>query len=393
MQALQLPSNPTFAVLGCVGEHNAGDEALFLACVQQLRARWPAARVIAFSNDVAHTRQSYGVEAVSALSMMSLGTIVPAIRQGVIVDALRTIASCDCLVVCGGELIRTDFGMKATLSIFDRVLVARVLGKPRLFLGVGAGGLDDERQLRMMRFAAKDAPILAREAESARRLKDAGIGLPEAACDLALLLRPTPPAIALPDTPWCAVSLRDPATTKSCRNMAIGRDELIDRLAESADHIVEHLRMVPVFLPFGLEPDDDRRFHRLVHARMRRGSEAVLVEEEMPVDGLLGAIGQASLVLGMRLHASIFAINQGIPAVGIAYDSKVRKQYEYFGIEDFCVPIESPGLIPGALDAATADAAAIRTRLESRLERLRTSAAGRLDVALGLGSPRDDRPD
>jgi polysaccharide pyruvyl transferase WcaK-like protein len=390
MQAPQLPSNPTFAVLGCVGEHNAGDEGLFLACVQQLQARWPAARVIAFSNDVEHTRRSYGVEAVSALSMMSLGTIVPAIRQGVIVDALRTIASCDCLVVCGGELIRTDFGMKATLSIFDRVLVARVLGKPRVFLGVGAGGLDDERQLRMMRFAAKDAPILAREAESARRLEDAGIGLPEVACDLALLLRPKPPEITLPDTPWCAVSLRDPATTKSCRNMAIGREELVDQLAAAVDHIVEHLRMVPVFLPFGLAPDDDRRFHRLVHARMRLGSEAILVEEEMPVDGLLGAIGQASLVLGMRLHASVFAINQCVPAVGIAYDPKVRKQYEYFGIEDFCIPIAMPGLIPSALDAAAVNSTAIRGKLASRLAGLRTSTATSLDRALGLASPRDD---
>lgn len=380
---IELPDAPVFAVLGCIGEHNAGDEALFLSSVQQLRARWLDARFVAFSNSVEHTRSTYGVEAVSALSLLSLKTIIPAVRQGVIRDAIATIARCDCLVICGGELIRTDFGMRATMSIFDRILIARLLGKPRIFLGVGAGGLDDPRQLRLMRFAAAGAPILARETESAQRLQNAGIGLPEPTCDMALLLEPAQPGIELPAGPWCAISLRDPATTKSCRNISIGRDELVRRFATAADHVVEALGMTPVFLPFGLEPDDDRHIHREVRNCMRHGARAVLHESELPVDTLLGAVGRASLVLGMRLHACIFAMNQMVPVVGIAYDDKVRKQFEYFDIAEHCIAIDGPDRLCTMLSDATARAAAIRSVISSRLAELRAHAADRLDTALG----------
>lgn len=380
---LELSGAPVFAILGCIGEHNAGDEALFLSSVQQLRARWPDASFVAFSNSIEHTRSTYGVDAVSALSLFSAKTIIPAIRQGVILDAIATIARCDCLVVCGGELIRTDFGMKATLSIFDRILIARLLGKPRIFLGVGAGGLDDPRQLKLIRFATAGAPILARETESAHRLQSAGIGIPEPSCDMALLLEPAQPGIEQPAGPWCAISLRDPATTKSCRNIGIERGEIVRRLADAADHVVEALGMTPVFLPFGLEPDDDRSIHREVRDRMRHGALAVLHESELPVDALLGAVGRASLVLGMRLHACIFAMNQAVPVVGIAYDAKVRKQFEYFGIAEHCAAIDGPDVLCAMLSEAAARAPAIRSGLTTRLAELRAEATRRLDAVLG----------
>ncbi len=373
---------PHFAIVGCIGEHNAGDEALFLSTLQQLRTRWPEARFTAFTNDEAHTRATYSVEAVSALGILAPATAIAAARQGTTWKTLRTLARCDCLVVCGGELIRTDFGLKATLSIFDRVLLARLFGKKRLFLGVGAGALDDPLQMSLIRFASRSAPVLAREAESFQRLQAARVGVPVEASDMALLLQPAAPRLALPEGPWCAISLRDPATTRSCRGMAITREEVVRRLAAAADHVVEALGMAPVFVPFGLEPDDDRRFHRDVHGAMRHGAAARLLEDELPVDQLLGLMGRASLVLGMRLHACVFAINQNVPVVGVAYDAKVRKQFEYFGLERCCTPIDGPDELPRLLDEAHAGAAAISTQMSTRLQVLRSRVSRSIDAVL-----------
>lgn len=51
---------------------------------------------------------------------------------------------------------------------------------------------------------------------------------------------------------------------------------------------------------------------------------------------ILGVVGGAQFVLGMRLHTLIYAAKMGTPLIGLCYDPKVDATMEYIGQEFTC---------------------------------------------------------
>ena len=51
------------------------------------------------------------------------------------------------------------------------------------------------------------------------------------------------------------------------------------------------------------------------------------------VEEMEGIIGLCDLLIGMRLHALIYAVTSKTPAVGIVYDPKVKAQLESLSID------------------------------------------------------------
>ena len=51
---------------------------------------------------------------------------------------------------------------------------------------------------------------------------------------------------------------------------------------------------------------------------------------------MVGLIGRADAVLGMRLHSLIFAAAQGTPFAGVSYDPKVAGFVDYMGQGRWC---------------------------------------------------------
>lgn len=49
--------------------------------------------------------------------------------------------------------------------------------------------------------------------------------------------------------------------------------------------------------------------------------------------------GRVHTFIGMRLHSLIFAAQNAIPIIGIAYAPKVRRFFQEMGLEDFCLEI------------------------------------------------------
>jgi polysaccharide pyruvyl transferase WcaK-like protein len=49
------------------------------------------------------------------------------------------------------------------------------------------------------------------------------------------------------------------------------------------------------------------------------------------------------VMVGMRLHSLIFAVQKGIPVIGISYAPKVRRFFQEIGLEEFCLGVEEYG--------------------------------------------------
>jgi len=61
--------------------------------------------------------------------------------------------------------------------------------------------------------------------------------------------------------------------------------------------------------------------------------------------------------IGMRLHSLIFAVQNGVPAIGIAYAPKVRRFFNAVGLGDYCLSTTGYGMLNERYHSLMADGA------------------------------------
>ena len=99
------------------------------------------------------------------------------------------------------------------------------------------------------------------------------------------------------------------------------------KIAEAVDYAVEKYDLVPLFIP--MKKQQDAKLCQKLGQEMRH--RLYQLEDGETVDSVIGAVRRCSLLLGMRLHALIYAAGGGVPVIGLAYDPKVTGFMEYIG--------------------------------------------------------------
>lgn len=85
------------------------------------------------------------------------------------------------------------------------------------------------------------------------------------------------------------------------------------------------------------------------------------------------------LVISMRLHALIFAVQNAIPVIGIAYAPKVRNLFYDLGMEEFCLEPGEHARLPEVFKELTRRQDEISARLQSYTELASRQVAARID--------------
>jgi polysaccharide pyruvyl transferase WcaK-like protein len=95
-------------------------------------------------------------------------------------------------------------------------------------------------------------------------------------------------------------------------------------IALTADYLQESYGVKPVFIPM---QHDDLSVIDGVIAKMK--TTGYVIRNRYSVAQTIGIIGRMEMVIGMRLHALIFAASQSIPIVGMVYDPKIEGFLKY----------------------------------------------------------------
>ncbi len=395
----------SLAILGWYGSPNLGDEAELAAILAAL-ARLPhPPHATVFSIAPARTQAQHGAYP-GGLTALPRNPLAPA--------ALRALRRARVLILGGGGLIQDQTSIY-NLPIFTAfALLARARGCALQWWGVGVEPLVTpfgRAQARLLvRLAAPGAAGL-RDANSARLLR--GAGAPHArlrvSADPAVMLdpasAPAPPVRAgvgprvafclrdLPNNPRGAglgyllpVALQKRFGLGGRAAAAHGRRAaaFYALLAAAADHAVTAWDAQVVFVPFW--PGRDDAIAADVRARMRHPDAATVLGAVDSPAAMRALLGTMDLVVGMRLHALIFAAMAGVPVVGFGYAQKVPAFLARIGQARFALdPATVQGVdVTAALDAAWQDRAAIRAELAGRGTALRAAAAADARVAARL---------
>jgi polysaccharide pyruvyl transferase WcaK-like protein len=226
--------------------------------------------------------------------------------------------------------------------------------------------------------------ITLRDAISRAELTDMGITRPDvrAAADPALSLPPAPEADADAflraqgvdsDGAYLCVSVR---AWKTFDNFAA--------FAAAADYAHARYGLKTLLLP--IESPKDVAPSRAVAAAM--GHSAMVLDAPDRAELTIALMRKMRLVCAMRLHALVFALAAGTPAIAAAYDVKVSSFMAYIG-SDACAPLDAltADWLCARIDAAMA-ARGLPGPVAQRLQTLERQNARAAAQMLGLPEPQ-----
>ncbi len=325
------------ALSGYYGFGNLGDESLLSVMTASLAREIPGIRIAAFAKKPrAASRRT---------NLVCVGRLCPA-------GILRCLRGVKLLISGGGSLLQ-DATSRRSLGYYAGMLwLANRMGKKTAVYANGIGPVSNKRNRKMTARVTSSADWLSvRDGRSAEELKQ--LGVPEekirVTADPAFLIEPSGEdrlsrirdKMGLHGT-YFMISVRP--LTGSGRQTESGslteeNAAMLSEIASLAADTALRYRMTPVFVP--MQTVQDALLSEKAAEMVRgHGEEALLYTPEDAQD-LIGMMKGAAFVIGMRLHALIFASSAGVPIIGLTYDPKVSAMMEELD-QPFTVNPRSP---------------------------------------------------
>lgn len=299
--------NMRVVLSGYYGFHNVGDEAILQAIIEALRTEKRDIEITVLSNNPEYTKKTYGVDAVNR---WKLGQVI------------KAIAAADGVISGGGSLLQDKTGLKSVPYYTGIMMIARYLRKPFFVYAQGIGPLEKSISRKLVKFAVTKANFLSvRDQESFDLLRTVGVGgqielVPDPVMGMeykkglnhAWLEKEG--LVGESEESFITVAIRD-WPSPSFPDFKKKIVEVLDRCSTVGYKVV--------FLPMHGEHDD--AFSREIMAAMK--NNAFIFPYNASIEEKISLIGDSSLLIGMRLHALIFAAIAHTPMVGISYDPKI----------------------------------------------------------------------
>jgi polysaccharide pyruvyl transferase CsaB len=345
-------------IAGYYGAGNAGDEAILTGVLTILRRRLPGLSATVTSADPAQTASNYGVAAV-------LKSDKPAV--------IAAIRDCDLVILGGGGLLHDHWPMDvgnlfsdpADISYPAYAALAALFNKPLELFAIGVGPLTTSAGRRYTRMVCDQAQaILVRDTESKALLEELGVD--------SRRIEVTPDPAFLLNAPAATLQLQRPILGVALRNWNHNAWEA--EAAAALDEFVSRRGGSVLLLPF--ERSTDTEVADRVRSQMRFADRAHQLDRAGDPAQLAGAIGACDVVAGMRYHSVLFAMRQGVPAIGLAYDPKVRRLFRAAGAEEYAIElneIRTPDLV--ARIESAMDDVGLRARMRSVADEMAEQAA------------------
>ncbi|GGF91656.1 polysaccharide pyruvyl transferase CsaB [Paenibacillus abyssi] len=328
-------------ISGYYGFRNSGDEAvlksILLALESEAQAQGVRVQPVVLSVDPNWTKLMYGVESVHR---MRLG------------EVLRAIRGSDGLISGGGSLLQDATSAK-TIPYYTGVLkLAQWLGKPTFIYSQGIGPVNRRWMDSLIRgVMRRSAYVSVRDAQSAELLARMGVDREriEVVPDPVMGLPLPEQAAAIGASVPADSSARVPIVGVSLRHWRKDGADL-DRAAAALAALARSRAVRLRFLPFHTPDDVQASSYVMERLGPIGGSTAELVAPGDDPQQMLLEVSRCDLLLGMRLHALIYAANARVPMLGLSYDPKIDQFLKRLGLE----PIGTTERLDAAQFAAAA---------------------------------------
>lgn len=314
--------NKKIVISGYYGFNNSGDEAMLFAILKALCERFGKTDITVISGNAEKTSRTFGVKAVSRFDGFSI---------------LKCLYHSDLLISGGGSLLQDVTSWKS-LVYYLSIIFTGVCFKKKVFLYAQGIGPVRHRWVRwILKFVLnRVSAITVRDDESKGFLERLGVKN-HIFCTADAVLSLEPASLEAgesilkrnhipPDKKMIGISIRRWMNTP----------EWMERFKLYMACMNKNHEYNFVFIPMQF-PED----YQTAKEFCEQFPDVYILPESYDTEELMSLIGNMDLLIGVRLHALIFAALMHIPFIGISYDPKIdnflqsAKQSSVFSIENF----------------------------------------------------------
>lgn len=294
------------AICGYYGYQNSGDDAILKAILLSLKTIRKPIDITVLSKRPEMTEKEYGVTALDRFHFWKVA---------------KLLKETDVLVMGGGSLLQDKTSNRSLYYYLGLMLLAKKKKVKVILYANGVGPINGKLNRRLTKKILNKIDMLTiREKYSYDFVRSLGVDQPPMVITADPVFHLAEPenredgkaklrALGLSDAPILGVMFRSWK----------GEDSYTKKMAELCDYMVETYGMQVLILP--MKYPADLKVSNAIASQMKQKS-FVLSERYLPEENLK-LISGMSLILGMRLHAVIYAALHAVPFVGFQYDPKV----------------------------------------------------------------------
>ncbi|MCE5196571.1 MAG: polysaccharide pyruvyl transferase CsaB [Negativicutes bacterium] len=297
-------------ISGYYGFSNLGDEAILTSVQKALLQQNSAAELTVLSANPGVTRQSHGVHSLSRTDFAAIW---------------NALGSSDLLISGGGSLLQ-DVTSSRSLRYYLFILLLAILRRcPFMIYAQGIGPLNGKWNRRLTAFILQRARVITvRDAESVEELQRLGLKAERIRLSAdPVLLFPRPEA-KLGEQLLRQLQLQPgsgPLIGVSVRPWG-DNEKWVEQLALTLDRLIVERKARIVFIP--MQEKDDEKISETILARLQNQQQAAVLPGGHHVEEVISLIDACDLLIGVRLHALIFAAVAQTKAIAVRYDPKVE---------------------------------------------------------------------
>lgn len=309
-------------ICGAYGKGNAGDDAILVSMIRQLREQDPDLPITVMTRKPRQTAVLTGVSTVHIFNTIGAG---------------RRMKKSRLYISGGGSLIQNATSTRSLMYYLYSIRQAKRSGCAVMMYGCGIGPVTGEHSRRQTARVLEECVdlITLRDQESLETLRSFGVNTPKVriTADPTLLMEGDASAAQR----YLQQSGLNPQGHYSLFVLRPwdGTQERLDAICAAADYGWEKYGLAPLF--YTLEPSRDEEITRAAAALVK--APCKILEPMTDGAALCGLMGMMELVVAMRLHALVFACARQTRVAAISYDPKVSGFMSYLG-SDSCVELE-----------------------------------------------------
>lgn len=311
-------------ICGAYGRGNAGDDAILNAIIHELYQADPELPITVTSRQPEVTRRKNRVQSLYTFDFKGLW---------------KQMKKSALFISGGGSLIQNATSSRSLGYYLLTLFMARLRGCKVMMYGCGIGPVYGKLQ-RWLAARIIDTcvdVVTLRDDDSVREIANMGVKKP-------YVVRTADPTI-------CIQQLEYGQTEQLLEHLGIpsgekyigfglrewkGFDRAAPEIARAAQYAYDTYGLVPVFIPMEYPLDCDAAKTVIEHLTCPYH----IITEQITINETISVLSCMTMVVGMRLHSLIFAVENGVPSIGISYDMKVDGFLRSIGREDVTLHIE-----------------------------------------------------
>ena len=298
-------------ISGYYGSGNAGDEAMLDAILQLFRELNSHIEVTVISVNPSDTRTRHKVNSIPHLNLFAV---------------TKEILSADLLISGGGSLLQNVTSWRSLYYYLGVITLALLLRRRVMLFAQGIGPIFGKFARRLTTFVLNRVDLITvRDRGSLVELSRLKVFKPRIECtaDPVLALRP----VSLDFGREILNNLNKEINIGVAVRHWQDFENFKLQLANALDNICEKLNAHAIFIP--MQPSFDVTAAEEVATLMK--SSCTILRDKYTTNQLLSIVGCMNLLIGVRLHALIFAGVMKVPMVGISYDPKIDRFLDSIG--------------------------------------------------------------